>query len=184
LSTTNPTWPDPGANPGRRGGKPATNRLSYGAALCWGFIVCRYLLIVKFACRFVETIITIRNICLTTYLRSKFILSILLLFEARYSSRKRDAEIFVVLTVRPTTEQSWFAHKTKNRRNSAVPNAAGIESVCMYTSKHSYKVCLMAVWLETSLYVILTNVIKREWLMERVNAIFLRGNTRDASQEY
>jgi hypothetical protein len=24
----NPTWPDPGLNPGRRGGKPATNRLS------------------------------------------------------------------------------------------------------------------------------------------------------------
>jgi hypothetical protein len=33
LSTTNPTWLDPGSNPGRRGGKPATNRLSYGAAL-------------------------------------------------------------------------------------------------------------------------------------------------------
>jgi hypothetical protein len=32
LSTTNLTWLDPGANPGRRGGKPATNRLSYGAA--------------------------------------------------------------------------------------------------------------------------------------------------------
>jgi hypothetical protein len=32
LSTTNPTWPDMGANPGRSGGKPATNRLSYGAA--------------------------------------------------------------------------------------------------------------------------------------------------------
>jgi hypothetical protein len=28
----NPTWPDPGLNPARRGGKPATNRLSYGAA--------------------------------------------------------------------------------------------------------------------------------------------------------
>jgi hypothetical protein len=28
----NPTIPDPGLNPGRRGGKPATNRLSYGAA--------------------------------------------------------------------------------------------------------------------------------------------------------
>jgi hypothetical protein len=28
----NPTWPDPGLNPGRRGGKPATDRLSYGAA--------------------------------------------------------------------------------------------------------------------------------------------------------
>jgi hypothetical protein len=28
----NPTWPDPGLNPGRRGGKPATNRLRYGAA--------------------------------------------------------------------------------------------------------------------------------------------------------
>jgi hypothetical protein len=29
----NPTWPDPGLNPSRRGGKPATNRLSYGAAM-------------------------------------------------------------------------------------------------------------------------------------------------------
>jgi hypothetical protein len=29
----NPTRPDPGLNTGRRGGKPATNRLSYGAAL-------------------------------------------------------------------------------------------------------------------------------------------------------
>jgi hypothetical protein len=28
----NPTWPDQGLNPGRRSGKPATNRLSYGAA--------------------------------------------------------------------------------------------------------------------------------------------------------
>jgi hypothetical protein len=28
----NLTLPDPGLNPGRRGGKSATNRLSYGAA--------------------------------------------------------------------------------------------------------------------------------------------------------
>jgi hypothetical protein len=28
----NPTWPDPGLKSGRRGRKPATNRLSYGAA--------------------------------------------------------------------------------------------------------------------------------------------------------
>jgi hypothetical protein len=33
LSTTNPTWIDPGLNPGRRGRKPATNRLSYIAGL-------------------------------------------------------------------------------------------------------------------------------------------------------
>jgi hypothetical protein len=32
LSTTNPTWHDLGSNSGRRGGKPATNRLSYGTA--------------------------------------------------------------------------------------------------------------------------------------------------------
>jgi hypothetical protein len=32
LSTTNPTCQTPGSNPGRRGGKPATNRFSYGAA--------------------------------------------------------------------------------------------------------------------------------------------------------
>jgi hypothetical protein len=37
LSTTNPTWPDPGSNPGRRGEKPATNRLSYGAAILFMF---------------------------------------------------------------------------------------------------------------------------------------------------
>jgi hypothetical protein len=34
LSTTNPTWPDPGLNLGRCSGKPATNRFSYGAAVC------------------------------------------------------------------------------------------------------------------------------------------------------
>jgi hypothetical protein len=32
LSTTNPTWTDLGSNPGRRSGKPAANRLSYGTA--------------------------------------------------------------------------------------------------------------------------------------------------------
>jgi hypothetical protein len=33
LSTTNPTWNDPGVNPGLRGERPATNRLSHGTAL-------------------------------------------------------------------------------------------------------------------------------------------------------
>jgi hypothetical protein len=33
LSTTDPTWPYPGLNPGRRDGKPTTNRFSYGAAV-------------------------------------------------------------------------------------------------------------------------------------------------------
>jgi hypothetical protein len=33
LSTTSPTWIDPGANPGLRGERPATNRLSHGTAL-------------------------------------------------------------------------------------------------------------------------------------------------------
>jgi hypothetical protein len=32
LTTTNPTWPDLGSNPSRRGGKPATNHLSSGTA--------------------------------------------------------------------------------------------------------------------------------------------------------
>jgi hypothetical protein len=35
LSTTNPTWLYPGLNPGRRSGKPATNRLTYGVAIFW-----------------------------------------------------------------------------------------------------------------------------------------------------
>jgi hypothetical protein len=33
LSTTNPTWIDPGENPGLRVERPATNRLSHGMAL-------------------------------------------------------------------------------------------------------------------------------------------------------
>jgi hypothetical protein len=33
LSTTDSTWPDLGPNTGRRGGKLATNRLSYGLAV-------------------------------------------------------------------------------------------------------------------------------------------------------
>jgi hypothetical protein len=33
LCATNPTWIDPGANPGLRGERPATNRLSRGTAL-------------------------------------------------------------------------------------------------------------------------------------------------------
>jgi hypothetical protein len=32
LSTTNPTWTDPGSNSGLRGERPATNRLSHGTA--------------------------------------------------------------------------------------------------------------------------------------------------------
>jgi hypothetical protein len=33
MSTTNPTWTDRGENPGFRGKKQATNRLSHGTAL-------------------------------------------------------------------------------------------------------------------------------------------------------
>jgi hypothetical protein len=33
LSTTNPTWHDPGSNPNRRGGIRASSHLSYGTAL-------------------------------------------------------------------------------------------------------------------------------------------------------
>jgi hypothetical protein len=32
LSTTNPTWTDPGSNPGLRSERPETNRLSHGTA--------------------------------------------------------------------------------------------------------------------------------------------------------
>jgi hypothetical protein len=32
LSTTNPIWTDPGSNPRLQSGRPATKRLSHGAA--------------------------------------------------------------------------------------------------------------------------------------------------------
>jgi hypothetical protein len=37
MPTTNPTSPDPAMNPGHHGGKPATNRLSYGAVFTVSF---------------------------------------------------------------------------------------------------------------------------------------------------
>jgi hypothetical protein len=42
LSTTNPTWIDPGANPGLQGERPATNRLSHGTASVSVFICQKY----------------------------------------------------------------------------------------------------------------------------------------------
>jgi hypothetical protein len=42
CSTTNPTWPDLGSNPGRRGGKLATSRLRYGTALYICFTLTRW----------------------------------------------------------------------------------------------------------------------------------------------
>jgi hypothetical protein len=38
LSTTNPTWLDPGLNLGRHSGKPATNHLSYGTTNNTGLV--------------------------------------------------------------------------------------------------------------------------------------------------
>ena len=38
LSTRNPTWTDPGSNPGLRGERPATNRLSHSTAK-WASVV-------------------------------------------------------------------------------------------------------------------------------------------------
>jgi hypothetical protein len=38
LSSTNPTWPELGSNQSRRGGKPATTRLSYGTATSFKYI--------------------------------------------------------------------------------------------------------------------------------------------------
>jgi hypothetical protein len=32
ATTTDPTWLDPGSNPGHHGGKPVTNHLSHGTA--------------------------------------------------------------------------------------------------------------------------------------------------------
>jgi hypothetical protein len=39
LSTTNPTWLEPGLNPGRRGRKPGTNTFNYGAAFSAPFVI-------------------------------------------------------------------------------------------------------------------------------------------------
>jgi hypothetical protein len=50
LSTTYPTWPDPGSNPGRCYGKPATNRPSYGTALFGAYSEVSILVEVRRSC--------------------------------------------------------------------------------------------------------------------------------------
>jgi hypothetical protein len=47
LSTTNPTWNDPGANPNLRGKSPATNDLSHGTAI---YLLCCYQVITSRQC--------------------------------------------------------------------------------------------------------------------------------------
>jgi hypothetical protein len=42
LPTTNPTWIDPGMNPGLRGERPATNRLSHGTAFIELITECKF----------------------------------------------------------------------------------------------------------------------------------------------
>jgi hypothetical protein len=39
LSTTNPSWTDPGSNPGLSGERPATNGLSNGTAITLALVV-------------------------------------------------------------------------------------------------------------------------------------------------
>jgi hypothetical protein len=52
------TWPDLGSNPGRRDGKPATNRLNYGAAFlfilaCWKENQLRPFVATAWKCRYI-----------------------------------------------------------------------------------------------------------------------------------
>jgi hypothetical protein len=42
LSTTNPTWTDPGSNPGLLSGRPEANRLSHGTALYYLTKKCKF----------------------------------------------------------------------------------------------------------------------------------------------
>jgi hypothetical protein len=48
LTTTNPTWTDPGSNLGLCGGRPATNRLSHGTTMCVLFVEFTYHLVYTF----------------------------------------------------------------------------------------------------------------------------------------
>jgi hypothetical protein len=48
LSTTNPTWTEPGSNPDLPGGMPAANRLSHGTAFCDGLTCCEKWFYIKY----------------------------------------------------------------------------------------------------------------------------------------
>jgi hypothetical protein len=54
LSTTNPTLPNLGLNPGRRKGNPTTNRLSYGTT----FILLKIFSIRRHSFRLLSTVLT------------------------------------------------------------------------------------------------------------------------------
>jgi hypothetical protein len=62
--------PDPGSNPGHRGGKPATNRLSYGAA--WGrgleYIAQKEILRLIYCTPLAVRVVNLRRLQWTAYL--------------------------------------------------------------------------------------------------------------------
>jgi hypothetical protein len=74
LSTINPTLLDMGSNPGSRGGKPATNRLSYGTAQnrpqsIFSIILKGFSYLYRFSLPEIQTVVMLRASCYITYVR-------------------------------------------------------------------------------------------------------------------
>jgi hypothetical protein len=83
LSATNPTWLDPGLNPGHHGGKPVTNRLSYGTArdACnYYFKHCKYQVGTAMALCFVKHFTVKSLLVLMTQFRAMYSFQILCIY--------------------------------------------------------------------------------------------------------
>jgi hypothetical protein len=65
LSTTNPTWTEPGSNPGLRGERPATNCLSHSMAYSKELPAYLCLTSPMTNCRRVQTIVKLGSVSLT-----------------------------------------------------------------------------------------------------------------------
>jgi hypothetical protein len=77
LSTTNPTGLTPGSNPGLRGGRPATNRLSHGTAeaLCQSGIFF-YTFHSNFVCEFLKMHVGVLKCWIINYISTDKVVSV------------------------------------------------------------------------------------------------------------
>jgi hypothetical protein len=62
LSTTNPTWTNPGSNPGLRCERPATDRLSHGTVMSYYLMFSIMISAIPFVTSVVSCFLTILNL--------------------------------------------------------------------------------------------------------------------------
>jgi hypothetical protein len=107
----NPTWPDRDSNPGRSGGKPATNRLSYGTPNILSYITLHYNL----------WHVTLHYNCASLW---KFRFDWSWTFSVKMSASDRVSDVItikLVTLITPSCVTSWNVTQIPEVKTSSIP---------------------------------------------------------------